>query len=168
MQLLCQFCLFVNSEREGTFQRFSCLLFHIKSSSLSRRLAHIFVHPKSSQRYVELFCLLFKLLFSYLSYPLLLFPLLFCLFFKLPFPHPFRPSQLFSLLFCLLFMLLFFIHLTRYYCSLCYSVFFLSCLFPTHFAHHNCSPCYSVSFLCCFFLFISLVTTVPSVILSFF
>lgn len=68
------------------------------------------MYPTSSQRYIELFCLFFKLPFSSPFHPLLLSTLLFCLLFKQPFP------------------LLF----TRYNCSLCYSVFFLSTLSPPH------------------------------------
>ena len=94
-------------------------------SFLSRQLLQIFVHPKSSHRYLELFCSLFKLPFSYPSHPLLLFPLLFCLLFSSLFP----------------------IYFTRYYCFLCYSVFFLSCLSPPPHNHRYCSLCYSVSFL---------------------
>jgi len=71
---------------------------------LSRQLLQIFVYPKSSHRYLELFCPLFKLLFSYSSHPLLLFPLLFCPLFNLAFTCPFHPLQLFPLLFCLLFI----------------------------------------------------------------
>lgn len=78
-----------------------------KYSFLSRQLLQIFVHPKSSHRYLELFCFFFKLPFPYPFHPSQLFPLLFCLFFKQPFPYPFHPSQLFPLLFCLLFKLLF-------------------------------------------------------------
>ena len=72
---------------------------------MSRQLLQIFVHPKSSHRYLELFCPLFKLPFSYPSHPLLLFPLLFCLLFKLPFSYPSHSLLLFSLLFCLFFKL---------------------------------------------------------------
>lgn len=71
---------------------------------MSRRLAYFFVHPTSSQRYIELFCLLFKLPFPYPFHPLQLFPLLLFLLFKLPFSYPFHPLQLFPLLFCLLFI----------------------------------------------------------------
>ena len=74
-------------------------------SFLSRQLVQIFVHPKSWQRYLELFYPFFKLPFSYPSHPLLLFPLLFCLLFKLPFSYPFHPLQQSPLLFCLLFIL---------------------------------------------------------------
>ena len=72
-------------------------------SFLSRQLVQIFVHPKSWQRYLELFYPFFKLPFSYSSHPLLLFPLLFCLLFKQPFSYPSHPLLLFPLLFCLLF-----------------------------------------------------------------
>ena len=76
---------------------------------MSRQLLQIFVYPKSSHRYLELFCPLFKLLFSYSSHPLLLFPLLFCPLFNQSFPCPFHPLQLFPLLFCLLFKQPFFL-----------------------------------------------------------
>ena len=118
-------------------------------SFLSRQLVQIFVHPKSWQRYLELFYPFFKLPFSYPSHPLLLFPLLFCLLFKLPFSYPFHPLQLFSLLFCLFLSCFFPIHFTRYNSPLCYSVSFLSCLSPPPHNHRYCSFCYSVFFLSC-------------------
>ena len=149
------------------FSAFLVYYFINKYSFLSRQLLQIFVHPKSSYRYLELFCPLFKLPFSYLSHPLLLSPLLFCLLFKLPFSYPFHPLLLFSLLFCLflsslfsylshplqlfllLFCLLFILSLTsphnHRYCSFCYSVSFLSPLSPPPPNHRYCFLCYSVS-----------------------
>lgn len=118
-----------------------------KYSFLSRQLLQIFVHPKSSHRYLELFCLLFKLPFSYPSHPLQLFPLLLCPFFILLFP----------------------IHLTRHNCSFCYSVFFFKLLFFYPFDPSQLFPLlFCLLFKLPFFLSISPVTTVLSVILSFF
>ena len=127
------------------------------------------MHPKSSHRYLELFCPLFKLPFSYPSHPLQLFPLLFCLFFKQPFSYPFHPLQQSPLLFCLLFKLpfsypfhplllfslLFCLFLSSLFSYLSHPLqlflllfcllFILSLTSPHN--HRYCSFCYSVSFL---------------------
>ena len=125
------------------------------------------MHPKSSHRYLELFCPLFKLPFSYPSHPLQLFPLLFCLFFKQPFSYPFHPLQQSPLLFCLLFKLpfsypfhplllfslLFCLFLSSLFSYLSHPLqlflllfcllFILSLTSPHN--HRYCSFCYSVS-----------------------
>lgn len=62
------------------------------------------MHPTSSQRYIELFCPLFKLPFSSPFHPLLLLSLLFCLLFIHSFTSPIQLSLQFLLLLCLLFI----------------------------------------------------------------
>lgn len=158
----------MNSVREGNIQRFFCLLSHKKLLFFVSWISIDFVHPKSLQRYIELFCLLFKLPFPYPFQPLQLFPLLFCFFFKLPFSYPSHPLQLFLLLFCLLFKLLFsypfhpLLLFSLLFCLLFKLLFsypfhplllfpLLFCLlfkqpFFIHFTRYNCSLCYSVFF----------------------
>ena len=125
VQLLCQFCSFVNSVREGNVQCFSCLLSH----KIITRFCLV--------NYFRFLCIQ-RAHIGFQSYSI---PSLSCLF---PI-HPTRYNCSFcysvSFLSCL-----FPIHLTRYYCSLCYSVFFLSCFFPIYLTRYYCSLCYSVFF----------------------